>query len=285
MTGGVIDAHMHQWSVTDNDWYTALQPFSEQVGTPSLYSDFLPADYRAAAGDLDVEKFVHVSATTAPRAYLDETRWVDALADREGLDLVIVGSVDPGLDADAIVADLEEQARSPRFRGIRVLTGLEPESPAAATVLDWLDRGGHVFDLVTQPESMQRWLDVLAGHPQLTVSLEHTGWPSATDAAGFDAWHAAIRACAARPGITCKVTGLGMATADLSIDLLRPWVETAIAEFGWDRVMFGSNMPIETMAGTYRQWIGALHALLAEASATERRHFYTDTAATTYRIR
>src|SRR5699024_8387126 len=103
-----------------------------------------------------VEKFVHVSATTALRAYLDETRWVDALADREGLDLVIVGSVDPALDPAAIVADLEQQARSPRFRGIRVLSGLEPDSAAAATILEWLDRGGYVFDLVTGPEAMSR---------------------------------------------------------------------------------------------------------------------------------
>lgn len=284
MSSGVIDAHVHQWSVTDNDWYTALQPFAEQVGTPTLYSDFLPADYRAAAGDLSVEKFVHVSAATAPRAYLDEAQWVDELADRENLDMVLIGSVAPDLSAADITADLEQQARSRRFRGIRVLAGLEPESAAATTILAWLERGGYVFDLVTHPESMPRWLDLLARYPQLSVALEHTGWPSATDEAGFDAWHTAIRTCARRPGIACKITGLGMATADLSVDVLRPWIENAIAEFGWDRVMFGSNMPIETMAGTYGQWIDTVRTLLAEASGTERRHFYTDTAATTYRI-
>ncbi len=75
-----------------------------------------------------------------------------------------------------------------------------------------------------------------------------------------------------------------MATADLSVDVVRPWGETPIAEFGWDRVMFGSNMPIETMAGTFGQWIGAMCTLLAEASDTERHHFYTDTAAATYGI-
>ncbi len=285
MGNGVVDAHVHQWSITENEWYTALRPFAEQVGTPSLYADFLPADYRAAAGDLRVEQFVHVSATTAPRAYLDETRWVEALAEREDLDLVIVGSVDPGLDPAAIVADLEHQARSPRFRGIRVLTGLEPESDAAAAILSWLDRGGYVFDLVTQPEAMERWLDVLAGHPELSVALEHTGWPGATDADGFAEWRTAIRACARRPGIACKVTGLGMATADLSVRTLRPWIETAIDEFGWDRVMFGSNMPIETMAGTYGQWIDTVRTLLADASETEQHRFYTDTAERTYRIR
>lgn len=284
MVTGVVDAHMHQWQVSEHDWYTDLKPFAEQTGAPGLYADFLPADYRAAAGDLPVDKFVHVSATTATRAYLDEIRWVDGLADREGLDLVMIGSVDPGLDGDAIVADLDEQANYARFRGIRVLSGLEPESGAAATISSWLQRHDYVFDLVTGPESMQRWLDVLADYPRLPVALEHTGWPSRTDDEGFQAWHRAIRCCAERPGIACKVTGLGMATTDLSVDALRPWIETAIAEFGWDRVMFGSNMPIETMAGTYRQWIATLETLLGEASDTEQHRFYTDTAARTYRI-
>lgn len=170
------------------------------------------------------------------------------------------------------------------FRGIRVLSGLDPESPAASTVLSWLERRGYVFDLVTQPAAMQRWLDVLTDYPQLPVALEHTGWPSTTDHAGFDAWRTAIQACARRPGIVCKITGLGMATADLSVDTLRPWLDTAIAEFGWDRVMFGSNMPIETMAGTYRQWIDTVRTVLAEASVSEQRRFYTDTAARTYQI-
>lgn len=284
MARGVIDAHVHQWSVTENDWYTDLRGFAEQVETPSLYANFLPAEYRVAAGNLDVDEFVHVSATTAPRAYLAETRWIDALADREGLDLVLIGSVDPELDTAELLADLDEQARSPRFRGVRVLSGLEPESPAATTILTWLESGGHVFDLVTQPAAMQRWLDALAAYPRLTVALEHTGWPASTDDEGFEAWHAAIRACAARPGIACKITGLGMATADVSVDVVRPWVETAITEFGWDRVMFGSNMPIETMAGTFSQWIDAMRTLLTEASDGERHRFYTDTAAATYGI-
>jgi L-fuconolactonase len=81
---------------------------------------------------------VHVSAVTKPRSYLDETAWLDALADAHDLE-VIVGTVDPALSEKEIVADLERQARSPRFRSVRVLYDLGPDSPAARVVLDWLD--------------------------------------------------------------------------------------------------------------------------------------------------
>lgn len=281
----VIDAHVHQWSITEHDdWYPVLKGFAEQAGAPQVYADFLPGDYRATAGDLPVESFVHVSATTAPRAYLDETRWVDALADRNDLDLVMVGSVDPTLDEAGIVADLDTQAGYSRFRGIRVLSGLEPESDAAATILSWLERREYVFDLVTGPTTMTRWLGVLSKYPQLSVALEHTGWPGSVDDDGFAAWRDAIHACATQPGIVCKVSGLGMATADLSVDVLRPWVQTAIDVFGWDRVMFGSNMPMEKMAGTYRQWIDTLAVLLAESSDSEQRRFYAENAAQVYGV-
>lgn len=279
-----VDGHMHFWRTSENPWYPQLTPFAEQVGRPELTQDFMPAEYQRAADGLEVAKFVHVSATTEQRAYLAETAWVDALADEHALDLVIVGSVEPALPPDRLVEDLETQAMSSRFRGIRVLSGLEPGSVAARTLLGWLERNGFVFDLVTQPAGMAGWLDALEQFPGLNVVLEHTGWPSAVDDEGRRSWRAAIEQCAARTSAPCKITGLGMATADLSVEVLRPWIEEAVDVFGWDRVIYGSNMPIETMAGSYAQWIETLGAVLSGASTEEREKFYGANAAAAYRL-
>lgn len=283
-TQTAVDAHMHLWRTSENDWYPQLVPFAEQVGVPTLAADFMPAQYRAAATGLDVRKFVHVSATSQPRAYLAETAWVDEVADREGLDLVIIGSAEPTLAAAELLEDLETQAMSPRFRGVRVLGGLDADSPAARTLLGWLERNDHVFDLVTQPEAMTGWLDALAAHPDLRVVLEHTGWPSAVDPDGHESWRKAIAECAGRSNASCKISGLGMATADLSAGTLRPWIEDAVAAFGWDRVLFGSNMPIETMAGSYAEWIDTLADVLSGASDAERAKFYAGNAEAAYRL-
>jgi predicted TIM-barrel fold metal-dependent hydrolase len=284
MPDSVLDSHLHFWQVSEHNWYPELRQMAHQLGDDALYSDFLVDDYRAAAGNLPVDRFVHVSATTKPRAYLEETRWVSALADRHGLDLVLVGTVDPSLPEAAIVQDLDRQAASPRFRGARVLSEFPPDSRAAAVVLHWLQDHGMVFDLVTGPAGMPTWLETLSGYPDLPIVLEHTGWPSATDAEARAAWLAAITSCARQTGALCKISGLGMTTLSLSEHALRPWVEQTIETFGWDRVCFGSNIPIEHMAGAYRELRGSLGAILSEASASERARFYRTNAERVYRF-
>jgi L-fuconolactonase len=284
MSEYVVDAHVHLWDTTDHDWYPALRQMAEQLGRPEMYADFLVHDYHRAAGDLPVRKFVHVSATTKPRAYLQESVWVDALADAHGLELGIVGTVDPSLSSAEIEADLERQAELSRFRGVRVLYDLDPDSAATRVLLAWLQERDLVFDLVTPPAQMGSWLETLRHYPELTVVLEHTGWPSGTDPEARAAWLDAVTACAQQSRALCKVSGLGMTTMDLSVSALRPWVESAVEVFGWDRVAFGSNIPIEHMAGYYGQLQHSLDSILSETSDDERTRFWASNAERVYRL-
>lgn len=288
MTTTVVDSHMHLIDVTSHDWYPGLQVWADQLALPDLYRDFGVDDYRAAAAaaGLDVAKLVHVSATTKPRAYLDEAAWVDEVADRHGLDLVAIGTVDPTLDDAQLRADLDQQARSPRFRGVRVLDGLPPDSAAARTVLDWLAGRDLTFDLVTNPGELPGWTATLARYPDLTVVLEHTGWPTGTDEASRRDWDAALAAFTAATGerALCKLSGLGMVTRDLGEATLRPWLDRAIELFGWDRVLFGSNMPIETMGGTYADLAAALAAVVGGATPEQQAAFYRTNAERAYRV-
>src|SRR5699024_596225 len=185
-----------------------------------------------------------------------------------------------------MLADLDAQASSAtrRFRGVRVFPGLDPDLPAATVLLDWLETHDFIFDLVAQPDTMANWTEKLTQRPELLTAVEHTGWPSAVEKAGFDHWRTAIGDLAARTDAPCKVPGLGMATMKLSESTPRPWVEGAIAAFGWDRVAFGSNMPIETIAGSYRQLIDSMEATLGHCSDSERERFYLSNARRCYRL-
>lgn len=273
-----IDSHVHFWNVSQNDWYPALKPFAEAVGSDTINTNFFPGDYRKSSAGLDVKAFVHISATTAPGAYLQEGPWIDSLATEHGLDLVMIGTIDPESQPERIVADLDAQASSARFRGARVFPGIEPDAPAAKTLLEWLNGNGMIFDLVTGPASAAAWAEVLTRYPDLRVAIEHTGSPNPSEDGAFDAWKAAMQTLAARPGTMCKLTGLGMVTMTLAAEPLKPWIDETFEIFGADRVMFGSNMPIETMAGTYAQWIETLGAVLASASEEERTKFYEHNA-------
>lgn len=64
----------------------------------------------------------------------------------------------------------------------------------------------------------------------------------------------------------------------------RPRIEGPVEAFGWDRVAFGSKIPIETMAGTCAQLIATLGAVIGTASPIEQDRFYAENARRCYRL-
>lgn len=287
----IVDTHLHLWDPDTNSWYPGLRMFEDGLeaatgSRPALHRTYLTDEYRqdAASADVEVVKGVHVSAVTAPGAHLAELRWVDALCEANGFEVGLVGTVDPTRDVDSVLGELEEQATCPRFRGVRVLEGLDPSGSVADAVLSWLGEHDLTFDLVAHPSTMNEWLTTLARHPDTRVVLEHAGWPEGYGDEAHAAWRQSIDRMSQETAAFCKVSGLGMVTMDLGEAALRPWVEGCIESFGWDRVAFGSNFPIETIAGTYATLIASLRAILADATDENREAFFRTNAIRMYRL-
>lgn len=275
----VIDAHAHWWRLSEHDWYPGLPAWADALppGVGDGFNrDFDVTDHRAAA-PFAVDGWVHVSAVTAPGTYLDEAAWVEQHAAEHGAEIRLVGTVDPALPPDEIRAHLDAQAQSSRFAGVRVLYGFEPDSPAVPVVLEWLAAHDRVLDLVSHPAQADAWLRALAPYDGLRVVLEHTGWPES--ASHVDAWRAALSRFAATP-MVCKLSGLGMVLMDTSTQALRPWVEGALEAFGTERLLFGSNMPIDTMGGDYAQLVDSLTTLVG--GPEEQPGFWGANAAAAY---
>jgi L-fuconolactonase len=64
--------------------------------------------------------------------------------------------------------------------------------------------------------------------------------------------------------------------------VLRPWIEHAIGAFGAGRCMYGSDWPVLTGVGTYRQWLEIVLSILEPASADDRARVLSGTAIETY---
>ncbi len=102
----------------------------------------------------------------------------------------------------------------------------------------------------------------------------------------LDPWRAHIAELARHPNVICKVSGL-VAYADpenWTPEDLRPWVDHVIGCFGWDRVMWGSDWPVCTLAGTFRQWLEAAQSLLGRATDEQRDKFFRSNAERIYRL-
>ncbi|MBF6299454.1 amidohydrolase family protein [Nocardia amamiensis] len=279
----IVDAHVHWWDVEANPWYEYIRNVGEMTGT-NLHSNYLPADYRRSIGDVGVSKVIHVSAVVGTQHYVDELRWVDSVAAGSGFEVGCVGSVDPVLDSVELRAHLDAQFDTGRLRGIRVLEGLDPDGDAACTLADWLIQRDLVLDLVARPDTLERWTRFIADRPRLRVVLEHSGWPLGADDASYQAWEQSLTRFASNTDAAVKVSGLAMVTFEVSEARMRPWIECCVDRFGWDRVVFASNFPVDGLAGSYGDLIRVFDEVLRPDDEVQLEKFFAANAERIYRL-
>ena len=85
--------------------------------------------------------------------------------------------------------------------------------------------------------------DVLRDFPQLPVVVQHTGLPWDRSEAGLRAWRRGMESLAALPLVEVRLSELGLRGQPWRIEDNLPVVRDAMAIFGWQRCMFGSNFP------------------------------------------
>jgi len=275
-----VDPHVHHWLRSAHPWYPGL----ENPAYSAIARDYVGADYRADCAAHEVMSVVHVSATSRPRAYLDEARWLDTMAKRDGWPAATIGSVDPASPWEVVAADLDEQLRSPLFRGVRVLYGLDPAAELTSRLLRRLRDDHLVLDLVTHPADMPAHLAMLDQVPELTVIVEHAGWPLTTDPEHREQWRSGMTALARRPNTYCKVSGLAMTLRTFALDAQRPWIEGCLAAFGAHRCMVASNFPVDRMFGSYDDLYATYRAVATQLSTDDQDRLFGGNAREAYRL-
>ena len=296
----MVDAHIHVWDLAriSYPWLTPPLPVGITGDVSPIARNYLLDDYLADACAPDapgrVTKIVHVEAGANPDDALAETRWLQSIADQRGFPQAIIAHAE--LEKPSAAALLAEHAAHRNARGIRQIINWHPDSAKTYTPRDlladesWhtgfaqLARHGLSFDLQIYPAQMPAAARLAARHPDIPLILNHAGMPVDKDAAGIEAWRAGLRALAARPNVSVKVSGLAMLDWQWSRESLRPFVLETLDIFGADRVMIASNFPVDRLFGTFAAFTGAYLSLLAGASDEERAKLFARNAERIYRI-
>ncbi|MGW2741820.1 amidohydrolase family protein [Streptomyces sp. NPDC001450] len=275
-----VDAHHHVWdlSVRDQEWIQGPE-------LQRLRKNFTLADLEPEARAAGVDRTVLVQTVTVP----EETPELLALAAGHDLVAGVVGWTDltrPDL-ADEL-ARLRELPGGPFLKGIRHQVQAEPDPQwlLRADVqrgLTTVAEAGLIYDLVVLPHQLPACAEAAASLPRLTFVLDHLGKPPIA-AGEREPWVTALRALAALPNTVAKLSGLVTEAdpASWTTDDLRPYADTALEAFGPDRLMFGSDWPVCTLAATYAQVVDAAQELTSGLSAAERTALYEGTAARVY---
>ena len=232
---------------------------------------------------------VHVQGEIDRALSLEETRWLQALADERGFPHAIIAYAP--LQDPHVGDTLAEHARYANVRGIRqILNPDQCERPDYLTHPEWLAgygqlaRFGMSFDLQALPAQLADAAAVAAAHPETQMIVNHTGMPREQTPAGLDLWRRGMRTLARQPNASVEISGFGMFDPRWTTDSIRPLGLDTIAIFGVDRCMFGSNFPVDRVWSTYPRLMQAFQDITAELSEADRRKLFHDNAARVYRV-
>lgn len=257
-----------------------------------IASDYGAAQYAADVASYEVVKSVHVEAV--PADPLAETRWLHEIAERSGLPHAIVGRIElhkPG--AEKLLA---EHCGYKNVRGVRQILNWHRNPRFSFTDFNFLENSAWLagfgllqkhdlsFDLQIYPNQMVAAADLAARHPDTLLILNHAGMPVDRDEAGIEAWRAGVKRLAAEPNIVAKVSGLGMVDHGWNESTIRPFVLDAIDRFGIDRVMFGSNFPVDKLYSSFDTLYTAFEGIVVSFSESEKDKLFHDNALRTYRL-
>ena len=292
-----VDAHIHLWDLTRIRYPWLTPPFDDNGPNGSVEAiahTYLLDDYLADAKAWNVVGAVHVDAGAEAAAALDETRWLQAMSDDRGLPTGLVAFA--ALDAPDVEALLEAQAAHHGVRGIRHIVNWHADPQRTYTPRDvtgddaWragfglLAKHGLSFDLQCYPGQMRGLVDLFAAHPDTPVMINHAGMPVDTDEAGKTRWREGMKALAALPQVSTKLSGFGFVHRRWTPDQIRPYILEAIDIFGADRCMFASDVPTDKLFGSLDRHLTAYAAITAAFSEDERRDLFGRNANRLYRL-
>lgn len=281
----VIDAHIHLWDPARTEWYPYLVRSSDPDAGPGsrMSRRFDVSTYRAETAGWDVQKFINVAAATG-RHSVDETLELDRTADASGGPDGIIGGLPPTESVAESIELLDRQMAAKRFRGVRPMGGLDRPVPEPE-VLGALQDRDLVFELMAHPDRLREAATQLSGFDQLTIVVEHAGWPRADSDDERTLWRDGLAALAGvGPNVACKLSGLSMPFASMHVEVLAPWLEYAIETFGPDRCMFASNFPVDSVYGTFDELYTTFLVATASMDDESRAKLFAGTAERVYRL-
>jgi L-fuconolactonase len=278
----IVDAHVHFWNPQRLDY-----PWLADV--PALNRAFSPADFAAATRAANVGKMIFVESGGESSQSLNEADWVSRLAKSEPRLRGIVANA--ALEKGGLVrAELTGLARRPLVKGVRrLLQGeraayfcLRPEFVAGVRLLAEF---GFTFDVCIRPEQLRAVTELVRQVPEVQFLLDHLGKP-AVRGRRLEPWATELQSLAALPNVSCKISGL-TTEADLENwrpENLKPYFETALAAFGFDRVLFGGDWPVCTLATDYPRWVETVLQLTASAGVAGHKKLFQTNAEKMYRV-
>jgi len=244
-----VDAHVHFWGPTELERYEWMGPEMHAIRRP-----FGPENLRGHLERHGFDRAVLVQTHSS----LDETRAYLELAGTTAFIGGVVGWVD--LTDPAVgetVAALLDGPGGRYLVGIRHQVHDEPDP-------DWLLRGdvrralrtigeaGLAYDVLVRTRELPAALETVRVLPELHFVIDHIAKPPIATGE-LEPWAERLASLARLERVSCKLSGLVTEAAwnQWRPEDVLPYTSRVLEWFGEERLLFGSDWPVCTLAASY----------------------------------
>jgi len=279
---GILDTHTHFYDPTRPDgvpWPPANDPV--------LFRPVLPPEYVALARPLGIVGTVVVEASTLDA----DNRWILDLADHAPFLRALIGHLKPGRPGFA--QQLARDAVDRRFRGIRLGTWdgpLRVDEPAFLADCRSLAERQLTADVLVGPDQLDAVARLAALVPELSIVINHCANVRIDGRTPPTQWLQGIAAVARQPRVFMKMsgyvegTGRTDGTAPRDTEFYRPTFDALLAQFGPERLIFGSNWPVSARFASLATVVGIVRDYFSVQPARVAAAYFADNARRAYRL-
>ena len=273
-----IDSHQHFWKYDSHkhDWINDDMKVIQR--------DFMPSDLAPILKQNKIEGCIAVQA----EQHENETDFLVELGDKNDFIKGIVGWVD--LRADNIYDRLEHYSQFEKLKGFRHIVQGESDTefllrPKFKHGITALSAFHFTYDILIYHYQLEKAIQFVKLFPEQTFVIDHIAKPD-IKSGEYAEWLINIKKIALHQNVYCKVSGMITEADwhDWKETDFKIYLETIVKAFGTDRIMYGSDFPVCSVAATYEQQLNIVKHYFSTFSLVEQKKFMGENAIQFYKL-
>jgi predicted TIM-barrel fold metal-dependent hydrolase len=297
----IVDAHHHLWDLNNKDtkysWLMVTEGEAFFGDYAAIRKNYLLEDYIEDSKNQNIIKSVHVQAEHDDDKPVNETAWLQKLADTHSSKLpnAIVAFADFSKNNVSELLDAHQEYKN--TRGIRQILSYNKDEPKYSHATEdfmknstWVENFKYIrnrnlsFDIQIYKHQMEDAVNLANKYNDVLFILNHTGEPCYQSKEYIESWEQNMNKLAKCENVVAKISGLGMFDPNWTIDSTRIFVEKTIQIFGIERCMFASNFPVDKIFNSFDTYWNSFKEITKNYSENDKNLLFSSNAEKYYRI-
>jgi len=297
----IVDAHHHLWDLNNKDtkysWLMVTEGEAFFGDYAAIRKNYILEDYIEDSKNQNIIKSVHVQAEHDDDKPVNETAWLQNLADTHSSKLpnAIVAFADFSKNNVSEILDAHQEYKN--TRGIRQILSYNKDEPKYSHATEdfmkkstWVENFKYIrnrnlsFDIQIYKHQMEDAANLANKYNDVLFILNHTGEPCYQSKEYIESWEQNMKKLAKCENVVAKISGLGMFDPNWTIDSTRIFVEKTIQIFGIERCMFASNFPVDKIFNSFDTYWNSFKEITKNYSENDKKLLFSSNAEKYYRI-